>query len=108
MPRGKADSARAEAIKTQNTLLWGQTGKLPEYSLTEWDIKTEAMVTALLEVLSTGASVLLRPGSGARSIGWAIWEGDARHAPKWLYSDEEVDEYVAGLLELVRQRKSKE
>jgi hypothetical protein len=44
-------------------------------------------------VLSTGAAIFARPGSGGRAIGIAIWEGDTRHPAKWLYEASELDDW---------------
>jgi hypothetical protein len=72
--------------------------------VSEWDPKTEALVQALLEIVSSGSTVVLRPGSGGRALGVAIWEGDERHAPMWCYDAEELDHWAARVLAMIEQR----
>lgn len=104
MPRpnkGQQTTAKSD----QARLLWGTAGRRHEPTLAEWDPKAEPFTQALLEILASGATVVLRPGSGGRSFGIAIWEGDERHAPKWLYDNQEVDEWAAWVNERVAATK---
>jgi len=86
-------------------MMWGMNGATQAPSLTQWDPKQESFVEALLEVLASGATIVLRPGSGGRSIGVAIWEGDTRHAPQWCYEAEELDNWSQGIILLAAQLK---
>lgn len=96
IPVARANKGQQPTAKQdQQKLLWLQTGEHQGVTLADWDPKPEPFVQALLEVLATGATVVLRPGSGGRSFGIAIWEGDVRHAPKWLYDNEEVDDWAS-------------
>lgn len=101
MPRrGQGDSSSARSVERR--LIWAQTGEYNHATVGDFDPKAEALTEALLYVVSTGATVVLRPGSGGRALGIAIWEGDARHAPKWLYDEEEVDAWASGVLSVKR------
>lgn len=95
-PTAKSDQARA---------IWGMTGGRLEPTLAEWDPKQVEFCQAVLEILATGATVVMRPGSGGRSFGIAIWEGDERHPPKWLYEAEEVDAWASSILAHAREIK---
>lgn len=99
--KGQAPAAKQE----QQKLLWLQTGTHEGETLADWDPKAQPLVQALLEVLATGATVVLRPGSGGRSFGIAIWEGDVRHAPKWLYDNEEVDQWAESINDIAEARR---
>jgi hypothetical protein len=98
MPRGKP-TLLTPAKQQQRKILWDQTGEAQEWALMDWDCKTEPLVEALLGVLASGATVVLRPGSGGRSVGVAIWEGDVRHSPTWCYEPEELDSWATRILE---------
>lgn len=90
----KGQSRQPTAKSEQARTLWGSYGQRNDPTLTDWDPKTEPLIAALLEVLASGATVVLRPGSGGRSVGVAIWEGDQRHPPKWCYDADELDQWA--------------
>jgi hypothetical protein len=92
MPRGSGKQA-TPVQQEQRRLLWAMTGQVDGEGLRQWDPKSADFVEAVLDVLSTGAAVFMRPGSGGRAIGIAIWEGDTRHPAKWLYEASELDEW---------------
>jgi len=92
MPRGSGKPA-TPAQQEQRRLLWAMTGVVEGESLRQWDPKAQAFAEAILDILSTGAAIFMRPGSGGRAIGIAIWEGDTRHPAKWLYEASELDEW---------------
>lgn len=100
MPRKNANQ-QPTAKSEQSRLLWIQTGEIHYAAPNEWDPKPEQLVQAILEVVASGATLVIRPGSGARSIGLAIWEGDTRHAPSWVYDAEELDEWAARINRMV-------
>jgi hypothetical protein len=81
------------------------TGEHAGESLIQWDPKTEPLVAAIMEILASGASVFLRPGSGGRAIGVAIWDGEDRHKPTWVYEAEELDAWAEGINYIARKRR---
>lgn len=97
MPRASKSSQQPTAKSEERRLIYAQFGAYPESTLQDWDPKPDQLVAAILQVVSDGATLVIRPGSGNRSIGMAIWEGDARHAPKWCYDGEELDEWAAAI-----------
>jgi hypothetical protein len=97
-------STQTPAKVEQQRLLWEQTGSFDGNGLEQWDPKTQELVDAILTVLSTGSSVFIRPGSGGRSLGIAIWEGEVRHKPKWIYDAEEMDQWAEGILHIAKLR----
>lgn len=101
MPRGSGKQV-SPAVQDQRRLIWSMTGVTEGESLRQWDPKAQSVVDALLAVLSTGAAVFVRPGSGGRAIGIAIWEGDTRHPAKWLYEAEELDEWSQLILKTIQ------
>lgn len=101
MPR-KVSSQKSEAVTAERQLIWAQFGSYNHATVGDFDPKAEALVEALLHVVSTGATLVLRPGSGGRSLGIAIWEGDFRGAPQWLYDSEEVDNWATTVLSVKR------
>lgn len=110
MERGKAvprpkSGNQPTAKSEQARLLWGSGGGRHTPTLSEWDPKPDPFVQAILEVLSSGATLVLRPGSGGRSFGVAIWEGDDRHPPRWLYDNDEVDDWAMWVLDQVAVNK---
>lgn len=104
MVRGKQNSQPA-AKSEQARLLWAIGGVRNEPTVDDWDCKTDLVVEALLAVVASGATVVLRPGSGGRSVGIAIWEGDERHAPTWCYDSEEVDNWASKVTSMAKARK---
>lgn len=87
------------AKQEQARLLWGTGRVRNQPELYDWDPKQVALVEALMTVLASGSTVVFRPGSGNRSIGVAIWEGDHRWPPTWCYDSEELDEWAADINE---------
>jgi len=103
MPRrGKGDET--PAAKEQRVLLWGSYGKIAQPELSSWDPKQEPLIEALLTVVESGATLVLRPGSGGRALGLAIWEGDFRHPPVWVYTAAELDDWASEVIERARGR----
>lgn len=103
-PTKVSDSPKA---REQKQLLWQQTGSMDNSELASWDPKQVDVVQAILEVLSTGVSIYIRPGSGGRALGIAIWEGDVRHPAKWLYTAEELDEWASDTLDRAAEIKGR-
>jgi hypothetical protein len=104
MPRsnkGQQQNAAAE----QRALLWGMNGAAVLPTVAEWDPKTEPLVQAILQVVSSGATIVFRPGSGGRAMGVAIWEGDVRHSPTWVYDAEELDTWAEKVNLIATQRR---
>ena len=86
--------------------MWGTYGTRNDRTLADWDPKTEPLVAALLQVVASGATVVLRPGSGGGALGIAIWEGDVRHAPRWCYEAEELDDWADWVIEQGKGREA--
>jgi hypothetical protein len=107
MVRSKA-AAKPTVASEQRRLMWGIPGGREADSLARWDPKQQPLIEALLAIVSSGASVFLRPGSGGRSVGIAIWEGDVRHAPTWCYDTEELDEWAESILKVAKRDMSPE
>lgn len=101
MPRGSGKLV-PPAIQEQRRLLWSMMGQQDGESLRQWDPKAQDLVEALLAVLSTGAALFIRTGSGGRAIGVAIWEGDVRHPAKWLYEASELDDWSRLILKTIQ------
>lgn len=104
MPRAQKQ-VQAAALNKQQHVLWDIPGGQVVDTIDRWDPKTEVFTQAILEIVATGATVVVRPGSGGRSVGIAIWEGDFRHPPKWLYLTEELDEYCESILQHAQLRR---
>lgn len=101
----KRTQVTSQAKSDQQRLLWEQTGEIGNGGLADWDPKTVDLVTALLGILDTGSAIFLRPGSGGRAIGVAIWEGDVRHPAKWVYDAEELDQWADTILSRLNRRR---
>lgn len=97
MPRAAKPNTQA-AAKELIQAWWAQTGELPNYKLADWDPDTAAMCQMVLEVLSSGGTVVFRPGSGGRAIGVAIWAGDNRPPAKWFSDHDELNEYTRAIV----------
>ena len=104
MPRAKS-SGSGQAAREQAQLLWGMGVDPYEAGVLGWDWQDAVFCEAVREVLSSGASIFMRPGSGGRAIGIAIWEGDHRHPPKWLYEGAEIEEWATGVCRLAKLRR---
>lgn len=87
-----------DVVHVERRLVYQQFGSYNQPGLKDWDPKQVQLVEALLQVLSDGATLMIRPGSGNRSIGIAIWEGENRWPPTWCYDAEEVDSWAENVL----------
>lgn len=103
----KPAASKPKAVTEERQLIWAQFGAYNHATVGDFDPKNDPLVEALLYVVSTGATLVLRPGSGGRSLGIAIWEGDYRGAPQWLYDSEEVDNWAATVLSQKRAAEAK-
>lgn len=92
MPRGSGKQV-TPVRQEQRRLLFEMTGEHDGEGLRQWDPKAGPFLEAILGVLGSGAAVFLRPGSGGRAIGVAIWEGDTRHPARWVYEASELDDW---------------
>lgn len=97
MPRG-SERKVTPAVADQRKVLWEMTGSHEGDGLRQWDPKAVTVLEALLGIVSTNAVVMLRPGSGGRALGIAIWEGDVRHPATWFYETSELDEWALKIL----------
>lgn len=98
MPRKRANPV-SEARTRQNGLLWAMGVDFRNATVRDLDLDTAAFTQAILEVVASGASVFLRPGSGGRALGIAIWEGDTRHPATWCGDEGEVEDWAAQVLQ---------
>lgn len=99
MPRGKKEVPGESAQRAQNAAWWAQTGRRLEHPLHSWDSDTAAVWQAVLELLSAGNTVCIRPGSGGESLGIAIWEPVNKRPYVWFGADVELDEWAKQLVE---------
>jgi hypothetical protein len=97
MPRGSGKLV-TPIRQEQRRLLFEMVGEAEGEGLRQWDPKAAPLVEAILGILASGAAVFLRPGSGGRAIGVAIWEGDTRHPARWVYEAEELDDWARIIL----------
>lgn len=103
MPRAKGQQ-QADQSRELRGLLWAQYGsKRVVEVVASWDPKPE-VIAAVLEVVSSGCTVVLRPGSGGGAIGVAIWEREFRHEPVWCYSAEDLDGWASDILRIARAK----
>lgn len=107
MPR-KPAAKESPAKLQQNLAMWGIYGKEARVLPSGWDPKQVQLVDALLHVISSGATVVLRPGSGGGAVGVAIWEGDLRHPAVWCYTSEELDQWAEGVMQRVGELEAAE
>lgn len=103
MPGGRKPEEKSPLQKLGH-LIYLQTGTLPDFGLADWEPRHEEFVDALFEVLGQGFTVVLRPGSGGRSVGLAIWNGDSRPPAKWFYDQDELDAWSALVLKVKSDR----
>lgn len=105
MPRERAKQTNP-AKTDQQRILWEMTGDFEGNEIWQWDPKESDLIEALLWVVSSGATVVMRPGSGGRAMGIAIWEGDVRHPPKWCYEADELDAWSQRVLAMKQNQKA--
>jgi hypothetical protein len=77
----------------QSRLLFLQ-GAQQSSKVVDLDPKAQPFVEALLLLLGEGMTIHIRPGSGGGSIGIGGYDGDTRIPYKWLYDNEEIDDWA--------------
>lgn len=107
MPRGKKEVPGEREQRDQNALWWAQTGKRLEHPLHGWDCDTAVVLQAILELLSAGNTVCIRPGSGGESLGIAIWEPVNKRPYVWFGADVELDDWARGLTQAAAAYRAK-
>ncbi len=105
VPRPNKDGSPSTAKSAQASLLWAMGVDSNSKSLSDWDPDTAVVAQAILEVVESGSTVVVRPGSGGRALGISIWEGDTRHPPKWVYDAEELTTWARGVCDISQRRK---
>ncbi len=105
MPRPNKDGSPVPAKAAQAALLWAMGVDSNAGDLSDWDPDTAIVTQAVLEIVGTGSTVVVRPGSGGRALGISIWEGDTRHPPKWLYDAEELTAWGQGICDISQNRR---
>lgn len=103
MPGGRKP-ARNPHEKELAHLIYLQTGSVPDYLIPTWEPRYQEFVDALLEILGQGHTLVLRPGSGGRALGIAIWNGDSRPPAKWFYDQDELDAWADMVLAIKAKR----
>lgn len=73
-------------------------GKVPQYTVADWDVEAADFLQAILEIAGGGNCVFIRPGTGKQSLGIAVWEGDIRNPAVWLHEEGEVDQWSKAIL----------
>lgn len=104
MPGGRKMGSQPTAKSEQQRTMYGSFGKVERDTVGKWDPKTETLVQATLQLISEGYTVVFRPGSGARSMGVALWLGDTRDPPVWIYDAEELDDWANWVIDQGRGR----
>lgn len=104
-PRPKSDGKTAR--QDLQHLLYLQTGEVPDWVLDTWEPMHVQFFDAIAEILGQGNTVVLRPGSGGRAIGIAIWRGESRPPAKWFYDQDELDAWTAHVLQVKAKRTAK-
>lgn len=105
---GRAKKETTTVPKAAIEQWWQQTGTQYEYRLSEWDPDTAVVVQAILELLEDGLTVVLRPGSGGRAIGMAVWQGENRPPAKWFGDQDEMNAYCGIIAQAAVARKKKQ
>jgi hypothetical protein len=100
---------RPEVVVSSDTFfraLAGQLGKVPDYTFADWDPDAQKMWNAITGVMLMGGCVFMRPGTGSQSFGIAVWEGNERHPAKWLYTEDDVNEWAIAAIALAEAAKA--
>ena len=105
MPRGKPGQESKQKLYA-NRYAWDIIGEVQTNSVGGWDLKSEAFCQMLCEMVGSGVTVVLRPGTGGRSLGLAIWDGDDRRPPVWFHAEEEADAYAQRVLRQIADQKA--
>lgn len=105
MPRGKKTQETPAKLE-QNRLMWATYGRDARIMPVSWEVKEAQFAEAVLAIVSSGASVFLRSGSGGGAVGVAIWEGDVRHPATWCYTSEDLDAWSADVLDAIADREA--
>lgn len=105
---GKRSPKPTEQQRDQAKLMWAMNPGGDWTGVANWEPRGEEFTEAVLQVLASGAAIMIRPGSGGRALGIAIWEGDTRHPATWCYDDEEVNMWAAEIINRVKPKATPE
>jgi hypothetical protein len=92
MPGGRK-SAQPTAKSEQARLIYGSYGQSAAKGSVHWDPKSELLTAAIVQLIKDGCGVMFSSAGGGRMIGATIYEGDTKHPRKWIYDDEELEEW---------------
>ena len=104
MPHKPKPSNQPTPASEQRRLLFLQ-GAQDTSTIADLDPKPEPFVQAILLLLAEGATVSLRPGNGGRSVGIGGYHGEERLPTKWLYDNEELDDWASLIIRNLGGRK---
>lgn len=107
MPRARSDNGKSPE-EDQFSLLWKQLGEKPDQNIRGMDFDAALLMQAILDVVDAGNTVVFRRGSGGESLGIAIWTRQKQNDPVWCSSDERVEAWAKGAIQVAKKLRGEE
>lgn len=89
----KRESRRYTAEAAAVRVSWLATADASAEAVGDWDVKVEAIASAVLAVVARGAKLSFGPGYGGGGVYVTVYDGDAKTA-RLCRDSVELDEFV--------------
>lgn len=104
MARNRQTQAHPKKLENGH-INWFASADSDVQAIAEWDLKPEAFVAGVLEVLQAGNAIMFGVSMLGDSVSVTVYAGEAKQR-KWVTDSIELDDLMAAIAQRGRERRS--